>query len=74
MRTHLLANSEYVAAMPRSVLQANANIFGLKMLPVKLPVRNFPVALVTLRKRTFPVAELFIKLLRNQIGPTIRPR
>ena len=75
MRTHLLANSEYVAAMPRSVLQANANIFGLKMLPVKLPVRNFPVALVTLRKRTLsPVAELFIKLLRNQIGPTIRPR
>ena len=75
LRTHLLAASEYVAAMPRSVLQANAEIFDLKVLPVKLPVRRFPVALVTLRNRTLsPVAELFIKHLRNEIGPTIRPR
>jgi DNA-binding transcriptional LysR family regulator len=69
MRTHLLTNSEYVAAMPRSVLKANAKIFGLKMLPVKLPVHRFPVALVTLQNRTLsPVAKLFIKHLRNQIG------
>ncbi|MFZ3355002.1 MAG: LysR family transcriptional regulator [Xanthobacteraceae bacterium] len=73
MRTHLLANSEYVAAMPRSVLQANAKIFGLKMLPVKLPARRFPVALVTLQNRTLsPVAELFIKHLKKQIGSATR--
>jgi DNA-binding transcriptional LysR family regulator len=67
LRTHLLATSEYVAAMPRSVLQANAKIFDLKALPVKLPVRHFPVALVTLKNRTLsPVAALFIKHLREQ--------
>ncbi len=73
LRTHLLATSEYVAAMPRSVLQANAEIFGLKVLPVKLPVRRFPVALVTLRNRTLsPVAVSFIKHLRKQIGSATR--
>lgn len=67
LRTHLLVTGEYVAAMPRSVLQANAKIFDLKRLPVKLPVRRFPVALVTLQNRTLsPVAELFIKCLREQ--------
>jgi DNA-binding transcriptional LysR family regulator len=74
LRTHLLAASEYVAAMPRSVLQANAKIFGLKMLPVKVPVRRFPVALVTLQNRTLsPVAELFITHLRKQTGAATRP-
>jgi len=74
LRTHLLAASEYVAAMPRSVLHANARIFGLKMLPVKLPIRRFPVALVTLKNRTLsPVAELFIRHLRKQTGSAIRP-
>ena len=69
LRTHLLAASEYVAVMPRSVLQANAEIFDLKALPVKLPVRRFPVALVTLKNRTLsPVAALFIKHLREQTG------
>jgi DNA-binding transcriptional LysR family regulator len=67
LRTHLLATNEYVAAMPRSVLQANAEKFCFKELPVKLPVRSFPVAVVTLKNRTLsPVAELFIKYLRKQ--------
>ena len=69
LRAHLLANSEYVGTMPWSVFQANAKVFGLKMLPVKLPVRRLPVALVTLRNRTLsPVVELFIGHLRKQIG------
>jgi DNA-binding transcriptional LysR family regulator len=74
LRTRLLATSDYVAAMPRSVLEANAKIFGLKRLSVKLPARRFPVALVTLRNRTLsPVAELFIKHLRRQTGSMARP-
>ena len=66
LRTHLLATNDYVAAMPRSVLQSNAKVFGLKELAVKLPARRFPVAVVTLRGRTpSPVAELFIEQLRK---------
>jgi DNA-binding transcriptional LysR family regulator len=73
LRTHLLATSEYVAAMPRSVLQANAKIFDLKALPVKLPVSHFSVALVTLRNRTLsPVAVSFIKHLRKQTGSSTK--
>lgn len=67
LRTHLLATNDYVAVMPRSVLQANAEKFGFKALPVKLPVRSFPVAVVTLKNRTLsPVTDLFIKYLRKQ--------
>ena len=65
LRTHLLSTSEYVTAMPRSVLQLNAAKFGLnKALPIKLPVRSFPVAVVTLKKMTSsPVAKLFVEYL-----------
>jgi DNA-binding transcriptional LysR family regulator len=64
LRTHLLSTSEYVTAMPRSVLEFNAKKFGLKALPIKLPVRSFPVAVVTLKNRTLsPVAKLFVEYL-----------
>jgi DNA-binding transcriptional LysR family regulator len=66
LRTHLLSTSDFLAAMPRSVLNLNAKQFGLKALPVKLPVRSFPVAIVTLKNRTLsPVAELFLEHLRT---------
>ena len=65
LRTHLLSRSDFVAVMPRSVLHFNAKQFGLKPLPVKLPLRFFPVVIVTLKSRTLsPVAELFLKHLR----------
>jgi len=68
LRTHLLAESNYVTAMPRSVLRSNAKRFGLKELPIKLPARSLPVAVVTLKNRTLsPVAELFLKQLRRLI-------
>jgi DNA-binding transcriptional LysR family regulator len=70
LRTHLLATNEYVAAMPRSLLQSNAKPFGFKALPIKLPVRRFPVAVVTLENRTLsPVAELFLQYLRKLTKP-----
>jgi DNA-binding transcriptional LysR family regulator len=75
LRNHLLATNEFVAAMPASLLQPNADKFGLKALPVKLPVRRFPVAVVTLKNRTLsPVAELFIGHLRQQTKSTTQKR
>jgi DNA-binding transcriptional LysR family regulator len=66
LRTHLLSSGEFVAAMPRSVLQSNAAMFGLKMLPIKLPIRSFPVAVVTLKNRTLsPVAKVFVECVRK---------
>jgi DNA-binding transcriptional LysR family regulator len=65
LRTHLLSRSDFVAVMPRSVLHFNAKQFGLKSLQIKLPLRPFPVIIVTLKSRTLsPAAELFIKHLR----------
>ena len=67
LRNHLLATNKYVAVMPRSLLEPNADKFNLKALPIKLPARNFPAAVVTLKNRTLsPTAGLFIKHLREQ--------
>jgi hypothetical protein len=38
---------------------------GLKVLPIKLPVRDWPIAIMTLKERTLnPVARLFIEHVR----------
>jgi DNA-binding transcriptional LysR family regulator len=66
LRTDLLATGRFVAALPRSVLQLYARRFSLKALPVEIPGRPWPVAMVTLKNRTLsPVVELFIEHLRT---------
>jgi DNA-binding transcriptional LysR family regulator len=52
----LLANGEYITAFPSSWVRFNA----LKILPVDLPLRPWPVAILTLKNRTLsPVVERF---------------
>ena len=59
---HFVANGPFVTAMPRSV----ARFCSLKVLPVKLPARPWPVAIATLKKRTLsPVVERFIECARE---------
>jgi DNA-binding transcriptional LysR family regulator len=42
-----------------------AERMALKILPIRLPVREWPVAIVTLKDRTLnPVARLFIEHVR----------
>jgi DNA-binding transcriptional LysR family regulator len=66
LRAHLLATGDFVTAMPKSLLRLNAEGIGLKELPIKLPTRNFPVAVVTLKNRTLsPAVELFLECLRT---------
>jgi len=68
LRTYLLTTSDFLTAIPRSMLRLNACCAGLKALPVNLPIRNFPVAIVTLKHRTLgPVVELFLEHLRRLI-------
>ncbi len=60
--THFLANDQFIAAMPRSV----AHFSLLKVLQVELPVRPWPVTVVTLKNRTLsPAVERFIACARD---------
>jgi DNA-binding transcriptional LysR family regulator len=64
--THFLADGEYISSMPRSV----AYFKSLKVLPVDLPVRPWPVAIVTLKNRMLsPVVERFIECARDFTRP-----
>jgi DNA-binding transcriptional LysR family regulator len=70
LRTHLLAHGRYVTALPKSVLHFNASHFALKMLPVALPIRPWPVALVMLKNRTrSPVVDRFVDCVRDFAKP-----
>jgi DNA-binding transcriptional LysR family regulator len=57
-----MAPGEYITAFPRSWVRFN----GSKVLPVDLPVRPWPVTILTLKNRTLsPVVERFIERLRE---------
>jgi DNA-binding transcriptional LysR family regulator len=65
LRTSLLATGRFLTAFPSSVLSLDAGQLPLKVLPVDLPARPWPVVIVTLKNRTLnPVAQLFIDHLR----------
>jgi DNA-binding transcriptional LysR family regulator len=64
--THLLANGNFVTALAKSL----AERFTLKVLPVDLLDRAWPVVFVTLKNRTLsPVVELFIAHVRQFTRP-----
>ena len=71
---HFVANGPFLTAYPRSV----ARFCALKVLPVKLPVRPWRVAIATLKNRTVsPVVERFIECAREvakAIGGSARPQ
>jgi DNA-binding transcriptional LysR family regulator len=61
LRTNLVASGEFISALPRSVLRLHAELFGLKELPLALPVKPWPVTLLTLKNRTMsPTVARFI--------------
>jgi molybdate transport repressor ModE-like protein len=65
LRTKLVATGRYVAAFARSVIQPEAER-SLKILPIALPPRPWPIVLVTLKRRALsPVAQRFIAHLRG---------
>ncbi|HWG05171.1 MAG TPA: LysR family transcriptional regulator [Beijerinckiaceae bacterium] len=71
LRTNLVASGEFITAFPRSVLRLHADRFALKELPVTLPARPWPVALLTLKHRTLsPIVERFIACA-HEIGRSL---
>lgn len=65
VRTNLLDSGRFITVLPRSVMDIYGARLGLKTLPIALPKRPVPVAVVTLKARTpSPVVGLFIDELR----------
>jgi DNA-binding transcriptional LysR family regulator len=65
LRASMVATGEHITVFPRSMMHLFAEQMALKVLPIRLPTREWPVALVTLRDRTLnPVAKLFIEHVR----------
>jgi molybdate transport repressor ModE-like protein len=61
LRVSLLASGRFVSVLPRSVYLRDRVRYGLKMLPIAMPARSWPLTIMTLKNRTLsPVIERFI--------------
>jgi DNA-binding transcriptional LysR family regulator len=62
----LLATGRFLAIFPSNILHFSAKRLSLKVLPIDLKIRPWPVGIITLRNRTLnPVARLFIEHARK---------
>jgi DNA-binding transcriptional LysR family regulator len=66
LRNQLLATGRFVTAMPASTLGSQARASHIKVLPLALPNKAWPVVMVTLKERTLsPAANQFIACART---------
>jgi DNA-binding transcriptional LysR family regulator len=66
LRNHLIANGQFLTA----VSNTNAKLHGMKILSVDLPVRPWPVVIVTVKNRTLsPIVKLFTEFVRDFSKP-----
>jgi DNA-binding transcriptional LysR family regulator len=71
LRIDLLSTGDYVTAMPRSV----ADRYGVKVLPIELPVEQWSVAITTLKGKTLnPAVARFIACAREVAKPLLARR
>jgi DNA-binding transcriptional LysR family regulator len=71
----LVASAQFVTMLPASVLGFGNRDESLKVLPIKIPVRRRPVAIVTLKNRTrSPAAKLFIECVHRAAREEARAR
>ena len=65
LRAGLSASGAFITALPSSFVRLDGARLGVTALPVDLPVRPWPVAIVTLKNRTLsPIVQLFIDHFR----------
>jgi DNA-binding transcriptional LysR family regulator len=70
VRNSLVAMGRYLTVCPGSLLYFNPAGLKLKALPVELPIRPRPVAIVRLKNRTVsPIARLFIDCANEVAAP-----
>jgi DNA-binding transcriptional LysR family regulator len=66
----MMASGECITTFPGAVVRYFAARSAVKVLPVDLPARPWPMGIVTLRDRTLsPVVEHFIEHLREFVRP-----
>jgi DNA-binding transcriptional LysR family regulator len=66
IRAKLSAHGRFITVVPSSVLRLDSDRHPLKMLPVDMPMRPWPVTILTLKNRTLsPVVERFIACARE---------
>ena len=69
LRHELLATGQFLTIVAGSALEANAERWNLKALPIGLTIHPHSVAAFTLKQRTVsPVVELFIEHVREVAG------
>lgn len=65
LRADLAATGPYISALPLSMVQTGARRLGVKLLPIDMPLRPWPLAAVTLKNGALnPVTALFLDHLR----------
>jgi len=70
LRNSLVAMGRYLTVVPASMLHFNVAGLPVKALPIEMPIRPRPVAIVRLKNRTLsPVAKLFIEAARETTVP-----
>ena len=70
LRNSLVAMGRYLTVVPASMLHFNVAGLPVKALPIEMPIRPRPVAIVRLKHRTLsPVAKLFIEAAREAAKP-----
>lgn len=66
LRMSLAARGNFVTVVPSSLLQFNAAQLSLKVLPVDLTIKGYPVAILTLKNRVLsPLVGLFTDHVRE---------
>src|SRR5262245_34117124 len=69
MRNALLAGGRFLTIVPSSVLRFSVEKPQFKALPINLPLKQRPIAVITLKDRMLnPVAERFIACARDMAG------
>jgi DNA-binding transcriptional LysR family regulator len=69
----LVASAQFVTILPASVLGFGNRDESLKVLPIKIPVKRRPVAIVTLKNRTrSPAAKLFIECVHRTVKEDVK--
>jgi len=75
LRVHLLANGQYITEFSNLTFRLYAERHDLKVLPVNLPERPWPLVIATLKHRTLsPLVERFIVCAREVAKSFPAPR
>ena len=68
LRANMVASGQFVTTFPQSVVDLYGKRCGLKVLPIDVPDKNWPVKIATLRGRTLsPVVERFTDCARATV-------